>query len=83
LVKIEVDVPQPIATFLEEICLGSKRYIEMNLAGWVASSIDACDDLDAWFNVDIKAICKYLVDVGAGNDIIRDRAGLQKESLGV
>lgn len=47
-----------------------KGYVERNLPGWLACDLDACDDLDVWFDADVKTICKYLVDDSAGNDIV-------------
>ena len=53
--------------------------MEKNLPTWLACDLDACDDLDVWFDADIKAISRYLVEVGAGNDIVRSKAGLPRE----
>jgi hypothetical protein len=79
MVKIEVEVPDEIVKFLDSIKLGVKGYVERNLPGWLACDLDACDDLDVWFDADVKTICKYLVYDSAGNDIVCDRAGLQRE----
>ena len=79
MVKTEIDVPQGIAEFLDEICLGAEADIERNPLTCLAGDVDACDNLEVWFNVDIKPVAMYLVEVGAGNDIMRSKADLPRE----
>ena len=79
MVKTEIDVPHGMAKFLDEILLGGAADIERNPPTCLAGDVDACDNLEVWFDVDIKPVAMYLVEVGAGNDIVRSKADLPRE----
>jgi hypothetical protein len=81
LAKVEIEVPDEIAKFLDAIHLGAKANVERGLATWIAGDLDACDDLDVWFDVGLKLICSYLCAMGAGNDVCEIKAGLKEEPL--